>query len=82
MNKINIDGVLIVEGKDDSILTSLKTFMKRAVIAVVIFFAPAIILGLLEIVGDYSEKISSYDTCMKCLLGDSSCPNVKFINAK
>jgi fumarate reductase subunit D len=69
----------VIEGKDDSIKKQAISFLRRAIACVLIFFVPTIILGLFDFIDGWDNVKGGFNTCMKCLLGDSSCPNVGFV---
>lgn len=68
----------VLEGKEDSLKKQLISLLKRAIACLLIFFAPSVILGLFHFVDGWDDAKSDYETCLNCLLGDDSCPNVGF----
>ena len=68
----------VLEGKEDSLKKQLISLLKRAIAWLLIFVAPSVILGLFHFVDGWDDAKSDYETCLNCLLGDDSCPNVGF----
>ena len=68
----------VLEGKEDSIKKQALSFLRRAIACILIFFVPTIILGVFDFIDGWDNVKGSFNTCMKCLLGDSSCPEVGF----
>ena len=75
-----IDMTKAVISKDnDAIQKNLIVFLKRSTAGVLVFLAPNIILGIFHLVDGMDGFDSAYKTCVDCILGSSSCPDVKFI---
>ena len=68
----------VISNEGDAILKSAILFGKRALASVLVFMAPSVILGIFHMVDGMDNFDSKYKTCLNCILGDSSCPNVKF----
>ena len=68
----------VIEGKEDSIKKQGISFLRRAIACVLIFLAPSIILAIFRGIDGWDGVESEYDTCMKCILGSSECPEVGF----
>ena len=71
----------VLDNKDGNIMKQLISFLKRAIACLLIFFVPTIIIDLFHFIDGWDEVKSSYSTCIDCIFGSSSCPNVKFIDA-
>ena len=69
----------VISNEGDAILKSAILFGKRALASVLVFMAPSVILGIFHMVDGMDNFDSKYKTCLDCILGDSSCPDVKFI---
>ena len=69
----------VIDKNNDAIQKALIVFLKRAIAAVLVFLAPNIILGLFHMIDGMDNFDSAYSTCVDCILGSSSCPNVSFI---
>lgn len=68
----------VIEGKDDSIKKQALSFLRRAIACVLIFFVPSIILALFHYIDGWDNVKGQFSTCMDCILGSKSCPNVGF----
>ena len=70
----------VISKDNDAIQKSLMVFFKRAAAGVLVFLAPNIILGIFHLVDGMDNFDSAYQTCVDCILGSSSCPDVSFGN--
>lgn len=70
----------VVSKDNDAIQKSLIVFLKRSAAGVLVFLAPNIILGIFHLVDGMDNFDSAYKTCVDCILGSSSCPDVSFGN--
>ncbi len=68
----------VLEGKDDSIKKQAISLLRRAIACVLIFFVPTIIRSLFHFIDGWDDVENEYSTCIDCILGDSSCPDVGF----
>ena len=76
----SIDMTKAVVSKDhDAIQKNLIVFGKRTLAGVLIFLTPTVMLALFHLIDGMDNFDSAYKTCVDCILGDSSCPDVKFI---
>ena len=72
----------VIDKNDGAIQKSLIVFLKRSIAGVLVFLAPSVILGIFHSIDGLDNFDSGYSTCVDCILGSSSCPNVKFINTE
>ncbi|MBQ7141321.1 MAG: hypothetical protein IJO32_07460 [Bacilli bacterium] len=65
----------VMASKDDEIKKAQSTLVKRAIVAVIVFFIPAIVNLLMGLVFDgYGEgKVDDYN-CVECVLNPDNCP--------
>ena len=68
----------VLEGKDDSIKKQAISLLRRAIACVLIFFVPTIMRNLFHFIDGWDDVENEYSTCIDCILGDSSCPEVGF----
>ena len=69
----------VVSNDHDAIQKNLIVFGKRTLAGVLIFLAPTVLLALFHLIDGMDDFDSAYKTCVDCIFGDSTCPDVKFI---
>ena len=69
----------VIEDKQDSIKSNAVTFLKRSIIAGLVFFTPTVLLAIFNLVENFSSVKSDFEPCLNCLLDTSKCPEVSLI---
>ena len=70
----------VISNNNDAIQKNLIVFGKRTIAGVAVFLAPSIIFGIFRMVDGMADFDGEYETCVACLLGTSSCPDVHFVS--
>lgn len=62
----------VIAQKDDDIKKATSTLMKRAIVAVVIFFLPSILSMILSLTGESDAKTGG-NNCWQCVVNPGKC---------
>ena len=68
-------GKAVIASKEDAIQKATTTLVKRLIAAVVIFFIPAIVGAVFNLIGSFNDdkETADYDICAKCVTKPSKC---------
>ena len=70
----------VISKEQDAIQKQLFVLIRRMIIGALVFFAPTIINSAFHMIDGMDNYESTFSTCMDCILGSVSCPEVSFIN--
>ena len=70
----------VLSKEQDAIQKQLFVLIRRIIIGSLVFLAPSIINSAFHLIDGMDNYESAFSTCMDCILGSDSCPNVSFIN--
>lgn len=70
----------VISKEQDAIQKQLFVLIRRIIIGSLVFFAPTIINSAFHMIDGMDNYESAFSTCMDCILGSDSCPEVSFIN--
>ncbi len=65
----------VVADKEGELNTSVKKFVNRIILGVIVFFIPTILNAFMSLLSDRSETIALYEQCVTCILDPISCNN-------